>query len=73
MVVARRVGSDMSYCIIPIYGQPMAETTVQYVTCDDILDPNIAVRIKLLDQELIERLDNINFVINDFNGFGVDY
>ena len=46
--VACRVGSDMSYWIIPIYDQPMVETTVQHVTRDDILDPNIAVQINHL-------------------------
>ena len=40
---------------------------------DDIIDPNIAVQIKAFDQALIERLDNINFIFDDFNGFGVDY
>ena len=39
---------------------------------DDIIDPNIAVQIKLFDRELIERLENINFIIDDFNGFGVE-
>ena len=63
----------MSYWRIPIYGQPMTETTVQHVTSDDVLDPNIAVEIKSFDQALTECLDNIKFIINDFNGFVVDY
>ena len=46
---------------------------MQNVTCDDIIDPDIAVQIKSLDQALLEHLDNTNFIINDFNGFGVDY
>ena len=41
------------------------------ITRDDILDPNIAVQIKAFDQSLIERLDNIHFIIDDFNRFGV--
>ena len=73
MGVARRVGRDMSYWIIPFSVQPIAETNVQNVTRDDIFDPNIAVQIKAFDQALIERLDNINFIINDFDGFGVEY
>ena len=73
MILARRVGSNMPYWIIPISVQPIAETTVQNVIRDDIIDPNIAVQIKLFDREFIERLENINFIIDDFNGFGVDY
>ena len=46
MGLAPRVGSDVPYWIISIYGQLIAETTVQHVTRDDILDPNIAVQIK---------------------------
>ena len=73
MVVARRVGSDMAYWIIPISVQPITETTVQNITRDDIIDPNIAVQIKSFNQALTERLDNIKFIIDGFNGFGVDY
>ena len=51
------VGSDMSYWIMPISVQPIAETTVQHVTRDDMLDPGISVHIKAFDQELTERLD----------------
>ena len=71
MGVARRVGSDMSYWIMPISGQPISKTTVYHVTRDDMLDPDISVQIKVLDQALIERLDNTNFIIYDFGGFGI--
>ena len=69
MRVARRIGSDMSYWIMPISVQPIAETTVQHVTHDDMLHPYIASQITSFDQELIERLDNINFIIDDLYGF----
>ena len=52
MLVVRMVGSDVSYWIISIYGQPIAETTVQHVTHDDIIDPHIAVQIKSFDPAL---------------------
>ena len=45
MGVARRVGNDMSNWIIPIYGLPIAETAVQHVTCDDMLETDISVHI----------------------------
>ena len=73
MVLERRVGSDVSCWIIPISVQLIAETTVQNVTRDNIIDPNIVVQIKSFDRALIESLDNINFIIDDFNGFGVYY
>ena len=53
MVVGCRVGSDISYWIVPICGQPISESTVQNVTRDDIIDTNIAVHIKSFDQALI--------------------
>ena len=71
MVVVRRVGRDMPYWIMPISGQPIAETTVQHVTRDDIIDPDISVQIKSFDKELTERLEDVNFTIDDFDGFGI--
>ena len=62
----------MSYWIKPIYGQPTAETNVQHVTRDDMLDPYIAVQIKVFDQALPESLDDTNFIIDDLDGFGVE-
>ena len=69
MGVARRVSSNMIYRIMPISGQSIAETTVQDVTCDDMLEPDIAVQIKTLYQTLTERLDDTNFIIDGFGGF----
>ena len=73
MGVTRRVGSDMSYWIISISGWPIVETTVQHVTRDDMLYPDISVQIKVFDQALTERLDNTNFIIDDFDEFGIKY
>ena len=62
MGVVIRIGRDMSYRIIPISGQPIAETTVKNVNCDDMLDPYIAVQIKTFEKSLTERLDDNNFI-----------
>ena len=43
--VSHRIGSDMCYWIITETGIPMAETTVQHVTRDDLLDQDIKVQI----------------------------
>ena len=59
----------MSYKIIQISGQPIAETTVQHVTCDDIINPDISVQIKAFDQESNECLEDTKFIIDDSNGF----
>ena len=69
MGVTRKVGSNMLYWIMPISGQSIPETTVQHVTCDDILDPDIVVQIKAFDQALSERLDNTNNIIDYFDCF----
>ena len=63
----------MSYWIIPISGQPISGTTMQHVTRDDILDPDIAVQIKEFDQALTERSYDTNSIIDDFDGFGIKY
>ena len=38
-----------------------------------MIDPDIVVQIRAFDQALTERLDDTKFIINDFNGFGVEY
>ena len=48
MGVAHRLGSDISYWIMPIYGQPIAEKTIKHVTRDDMLDPDISLQINNL-------------------------
>ena len=63
----------MSYWIMPISVKPIAEKNVQHVTHDDILGPDIAVHIKAFDPALTERLDGTNFIIDDFDGFGMKY
>ena len=73
MGVARRIGRDMAYRIIPISGKSISETTVQHVTCDDMIDPDIAAQITLFYQALPERLENTNFIIDDLHGFGVEH
>ena len=54
---------------MPIYVRPIAEKTVQHVTRDDMLKPDISVQIKVFYQELTKRLDDANFTIDEFDGF----
>ena len=72
MVVASSIGSYMSYQIMPISGKRISETNLQHVTHDDMIKPDISVQIKAFDQALTERLYDTNFIIDDFNRFGVE-
>ena len=59
---------------MPVNGHPIIETTVQHVTRDDILDPDVSAQIKEFNQKLIERLDDTNFVLMSGNqNFELDY
>ena len=71
MVVACRVSCDMVYWIMAIYVQTIAGITVQHVTRDDMIDLDIALKIKSFDKALTERLDDTKFIIGDFNSFGI--
>ena len=44
---------------------------MQHVTRDDALEPDIAVQIKAFDQTLTERLEDTNFIIDYYDGFGM--
>ena len=57
---------------MPISDQPIIETTVKHVTSDDMIEPDIVVKIKSFDQSLTESLDNTNVIIDSFYGFGVE-
>ena len=61
--VSHRIGSDMCYWIMPVNGQAIAETTVQHVTRDDMLDPTVSKSIEKFDEALNKRLDDANFNI----------
>ena len=58
---------------MPVSGNPIAETTVQYVTRDDILDVDISAQITEFNQKLTKRLDDTNFVLMPGNqNFEID-
>ncbi len=70
--VSHRIGSDMCYWVMGRDGIPIAETTIQHVTCDDMLDVNIAAQIKQFDEDLRARLDDSNFKLQGMNEFAFD-
>ena len=61
--VSHRIGSDMCYWIITETGRPMAETTVQHVTRDDLLDQDMKMQIDNFNEAVERRLSDQNFVI----------
>ena len=64
----------MCYWVMGESGIPIAETTVQHVTRDDMLDPTIATQIEAFNKTLTTRLDDMNFKINGVDiGFEDEY
>ena len=63
--VSHRIGSDMCYFIVTVNGDILAETTVQHVTVEDMLDPDIKQRVDSFNEKLNERLNSENFRLND--------
>jgi len=63
--VANNIGSDMCYWLIPVSGTPIATTTVQHVTAEDMRDTDIAERVQQFNEWLTRRLDETNFIIED--------
>ena len=67
--VAHRIGSDLCYWLMPVSGTPIAETTVQHVTAEDLRDRDIANRIEEFDETLRTRLDDTNFKLQGDSDF----
>ena len=53
-------------------GIPIAETTVQHVTRDNMLQPTIAKMIESFHKALETRLDNKNFAIKGMKGYSIE-
>ena len=68
--VSHKVGSDMCYWLMPVSGIPIADTTVQHVTAEDLRDPEVKQQVDEFNRRLTERLDDTNHQIpnlgNDF-------
>ena len=59
----------MCYWIIIKSGKVIAETTVQHITRDDMLDPAISQQIENFNETLNSRLDDANFKIPGMGNF----
>ena len=51
----------MSYWVMPVSGKTVSDTTVQHVTRDDMLKPEVKEKIEEFDTKLKLRLDDTNF------------
>ena len=68
--VAHRIGSDLCYWLLLSTGHVVARTTVQHVTREDILNPEVKAMITEFDEAIVDRLDDQNFQANnDANTF----
>ena len=67
--VSHRIGSDMCYWIMTVDGTPIAETTVQHVTRDDLLDDNIKSEVDRFTETLNTRLNDDNFRLPGIDGY----
>ena len=70
--VSHQISSDMCYWVMGRDGIPAAKTTIQIVTCDDMLDTNIASQIEQFNEDLQARLDDSNFKLPGMDDFAFD-
>ena len=72
--VSRRIGSDMCYRILKKSGTVIAETTVQHVTRDDMLDAETSAQVENFNTAINDQLDNTDFRIHHGEGgFTLEY
>jgi hypothetical protein len=65
--IAHRVGSDLCYWLLLANGKVLARTTVQHVTREDMLNEDVKLQINQFDEQVENRLNDENFVVDDQN------
>ena len=65
--IAHRVGSDLCYWLLLSNGKVIARTTVQHVTREDVLNEDVKMQINQFDEQVENRLNDANFVVDDQN------
>ena len=63
--VAHRIGTALCYWLLPVSGRPIAETTVQHVTAEDLRNPDIKAQVDEFNENLNKRLSDENFQVHD--------
>ena len=71
--ISHRVGSDMCYRLITEYGKLILKTSVEHVTCDDMIASGNKQHIEIFNTKLEERLDNTRFMVDGVAGFESAY
>ena len=59
--ISHKIGSDMCYWVLTVSGKVISRTSVQHVTRDELLDPEMIEIITKFDKDLEKRLDDTNF------------
>jgi Reverse transcriptase (RNA-dependent DNA polymerase) len=67
--VSHRVGSDLSYWLITDSGKIISKTSVEHVTRDDFLQPNLKAEIDCFNKRITESLDDTNFAVEGDGDF----
>ena len=62
----------MCYWVITKGGKVLAETSLQHVIRDDLLNPEISQQIKNFNEALNVRLEDTNFKISGMGNFALD-
>ncbi len=63
MGIAHSVGSYMCYWLMPIYGNPVVNTTVQHITAKDLRNPDIKLQVDKFTSKLRDCLNNNIFIL----------
>ena len=70
--ISHQIGSNMCYCIMTRNGTPIAETTVQHIMRDNILDEHISKNIIKFNDTHDTCLGNLNFFIPSMREFTLE-
>ena len=54
--IARIVGGDMTYWVLPKSCRPVAESTVQHVTVSDMDEPDMKERVEKFNRDMREKI-----------------
>mmetsp|Transcript_6957 Transcript_6957/g.15347 ORF Transcript_6957/g.15347 Transcript_6957/m.15347 type:complete len:588 (-) Transcript_6957:1134-2897(-) len=62
----------MCYWLLPVSGKPIADTTVQRVTDEDLRSPGTKEQVDIFDRDLTKRLNDDNFHVPINTDFDLD-
>lgn len=60
--VAHRIGQALCYWVLPESGNPIARSTIQCWTTDEVVDPTMKLLLAAYDKKIAERLRTVGFI-----------